>query len=64
MGEPGLVSREFFIEDGLRKVREEWDLTVPGCAMIAIDHRKWGSDGSVVDRRIKSFIRTETLGPA
>lgn len=32
---PGLVSREIVsVRDGIAKVREEWDITVPGCPMI------------------------------
>jgi len=44
-------------------VREEWDVTFPGCPMLPIDHRKWGSGGSVRDTRVKTVTQIMTLGP-
>ena len=54
---PGLLIREIFSDGGIRYLREEWDLTVPGCPMIAIDHGKWGSGESVINRNVTRVTR-------
>jgi hypothetical protein len=61
MSTPGLISREFYTQDGAEYIREEWDLTVPGCPMIAIDHSKWGSGESIRNPHIVYARRTVKL---
>jgi hypothetical protein len=58
---PGLLSRAFYTEDGAEYVREEWDLTVPGCPMIAIDATKWGTGEPVIDLTVKGLTRIKRL---
>lgn len=59
--ELGLISREFYSQDGKQYVREEWDLTVPGCPVWAVDHSKWGTGGSVRNPDVVRVIRTRRL---
>ena len=60
--EPGLISRKLYTQDGWDYVREEWDLTVPGCPIIAIDHSKWGSGEDVHNLHIVGVVRIVKLG--
>ena len=63
MSEPGLITRVFYTEDGTDYMREEWDLTAPGCPVIAINHGKWGSGDSVRNPHAIGVTRVIPLAP-
>ena len=57
MSEPGLIRREFFMENGAQKILEEWDVTVPGCPMLAMTVTwPWRRD-----ERVKTVTQIRTL---
>lgn len=55
---PGLVSRDVVAVDGnIATIREVWDLTVPGCPMVAF-HRPvdWWKPGAAVMERDQAAV--------